>query len=393
MIALAWWQGLLGGLGWVLAKFYDFIPSYAVAIIMLTVAIRLVLLPLGIKQIRSMQAMASLQPKIKAIQAKYKGNKQKQTEEMQRLYQEHGVNPLAGCLPMLLQLPVLIALYAVLRFPTNVGAVTQGQPLPYPSSHIPVTSTLYTDIANQQGGIRIGGVNLLCSAGEAGTEVTLKARNGAPYLDQVTKKPFKALDCGKGVPVRIPYYVLALLMVGTTFYQQRQMQKANPVGSQQQQALTRIMPLLFGVWGFIFPAGLVVYWTTSNLWQIGQQHFILKAKEKADAAQAAGDGKALRPAKAKRNWFASMMERATQAQSQRSQRPAAGSGGSRGSGGSSGSKPAGSGSGSKPSNAGTSKPGGSGTSRPSSGPKANPSRRTGNSGGKSAGDRKKRRKR
>jgi YidC/Oxa1 family membrane protein insertase len=386
VIGLAWWQGLLGGLGWVLAKLYDFIPSYAVAIILLTVAIRLVLLPLGIKQIRSMQAMASLQPKIKAIQQKYKGNKQKQTEEMQRLYQEHGVNPLAGCLPMILQLPVLIALYAVLRFPTNVGAITPGQPHPYPNSHIPVISTLYTDIAGQQGGIRIGGVNLLCSAGEAGTKVELKARNGAPYLDQATKKPFPRLDCGTGVPVRIPYYVLALLMVGTTFYQQRQMQKANPVGSQQQQALTRIMPLLFGVWGFIFPAGLVVYWTTSNLWQIGQQHFMLKAKEKSDAAQAAGDGKPARPVKAKRNWFAAMMERATQAQAHRTPRPGSGSGSG------TGSRPS-PGGGSRPSGLGTAKPGGSGTAKPTSGPKATPNRRSGSSGGKSAGDRKKRRKR
>jgi YidC/Oxa1 family membrane protein insertase len=390
VIALAWWQGLLGGLGWFLAKLYDFIPSYAVAIILLTVAIRLVLLPLGIKQIRSMQAMASLQPKIKAIQQKYKGNKQKQTEEMQRLYQEHGVNPLAGCLPMLLQLPVLIALYAVLRFPTNVGAITQGQPHPYPNSHIPVSSALYRGIADQTSGIKVGSLNLLCSAGEAGTEVNLKARNGQPYINQVTGQPFGALDCGKGVPVRIPYYVLALLMVGTTFYQQRQMQKANPVGSQQQQALTRIMPLLFGVWGFIFPAGLVVYWTTSNLWQIGQQHFILKAKAKSDAAAAAGDGKAARPAKAKRNWFASMMERANQAQAQRTQRPAAGKGTT--GGGSSGSRPSSSG-GAKPGAPGAAS--GSGASGPSkAGPRPSASgRRTGSSGGKSAGDRKKRRKR
>ncbi len=389
MIALAWWQGLLGGLGWVLAKLYDFIPSYAVAIILLTIAIRLVLLPLGIKQIRSMQAMASLQPKIKAIQQKYKGNKQKQTEEMQRLYKEHGVNPLAGCLPMLLQLPVLIALYAVLRFPTNVGAITQDQPHPYPNSHIPVASSLYRGIAEQTSGIKVGSLNLLCSAGEAGTQVVLKARNGQPYINQVTGNRFEALNCGTGVPVRIPYYVLALLMVGTTFYQQRQMQKANPVGSQQQQALTRIMPLLFGVWGFIFPAGLVVYWTTSNLWQIGQQHFMLKAKQKNDAAAAAGDGKAIRPAK--RNWFATMMERANQAQAQRTQRPAAGRG-STGSG-SAGAKPSSAGGGSKPGSSGTAGTGGSGTSKAGPGSRPSPGRRSGSSGGKSAGDRKKRRKR
>jgi YidC/Oxa1 family membrane protein insertase len=383
VIATAWWQGLLGGLGWVLAKLYDFIPNYGIAIILLTIGIRLVLLPLGIKQIRSMQAMASLQPKIKAIQQKYKGNKQKQTEEMQRLYQEHGVNPLAGCLPMILQLPVLIALYAILRFPTNVGALTTQDQHPVPNSHIPVQSQLYTDIVDQRGGVHFLGTNLICSAAQAGTVI----KQSTFYDHQPPHRKLDPPDCGKGIPVRIPYYVFALLMVGSTYYQQRQMQKANPVGSQQQQALTRIMPLLFGVWGFIFPAGLVVYWTTSNLWQIGQQHFILKAKEKSDAARAAGDGKGEPPARAKRNWFASMMARANQAQAERSRRqtPGPGSGGT-------GSRPA---SGAK--SGGASKPGsgvkpGAG-SKPGSGSKPPSTRRSSGSGGKSAGDRKKRRKR
>jgi len=348
--------------------------------------------------------MASLQPKIKAIQQKYKGNKQKQTEEMQRLYQEYGVNPLAGCLPMLLQLPVLIALYAVLRFPTNVGAIVENQPKPWPQSHIPPASALYGDIVDQSGGIHFLGTNLLCSAAQAGTQVKLEDRHHNPYVNQFEPIPdtkpqryqeFPALDCGTGVPVRIPYYILALLMVGTTFYQQRQMQKANPMGSQQQQAITRIMPLLFGVWGFIFPAGLVVYWTTSNLWQIGQQHFMLKAKEKSDAAAAAGDGKARRPVK--KSWFASMMQRANQASAQRTQRPAAGkgsAGGSGGSGGSAGSKPSsGTGSGNSGSRSTGSGGSASGTAKPGSTSRPAPGRRSGTSGGKSAGDRKKRRKR
>jgi YidC/Oxa1 family membrane protein insertase len=382
MIAAAWWQDLLGALGWVLAKLYQFIPNYGVAIILLTVAIRLVLLPLGIKQIRSMQAMAAIQPKMKAIQQKYKGNRAKQQEEMQKLYQEHGVNPLAGCLPMLLQLPVLIALYAILRFPTNVGAIVEAQPHPWPNSHIPPVSSLYDDIVHQQGGIHFVGTNLLCSAAQAGTQVTLEDSHHNPYVNQFETLPngkhpaFPPLDCGHGVPVRIPYYVFALLMVGTTYYQQRQMQKANPVGSQQTQALTRVMPLLFGVWGFIFPAGLVVYWTTSNVWQIGQQHFMLRAKQKADAARASGDGKMVPARPRKKTWFASFMERANQAQTQRSRargdasrpRPRADS-----PGGGSGIKPG---------------PPATGES-----PKAPPPRSPGSSGGKNAVSRKKRRKR
>ncbi|HKI29033.1 MAG TPA: membrane protein insertase YidC, partial [Actinomycetota bacterium] len=103
MIGLAPWQALLNALGWVVAQIYDFLPNYGVTIILLTVTIRLVLLPLGIKQVRSMQHMQIVQPKVKQIQAKYKGNKQRQQEEIMKLYKDYGVNPFSGCWPVLLQ--------------------------------------------------------------------------------------------------------------------------------------------------------------------------------------------------------------------------------------------------------------------------------------------------
>ncbi len=306
-----------------------------------------------------MHAMTALQPKVKAIQTKYKGNKARQQEEIQKLYQEHGVNPLGGCLPMVLQVPVLIALYSVLRFPTNVGAHPEDMKPPVPQSHIPVGSALYDAIIEQQGDVRF----LLCSAGQAGTG--LQELPGGQSL--VVESPsggteeVKQLDCGTGIPVRIPYYVLALFMVFTTYYQSRQMARANPSGSQQQQALTRIMPLLFGVWGFLFPAGLVVYWTTSNLWQIGQQHFVIRARQKDEAAIA--DGRKAAPEPKKRSGFMSRMM--DQAQQQRETRggSASGSGSKSGSassksggGSSSGGKSGRSGSGSSSSSGGTKKP-------------------------------------
>jgi YidC/Oxa1 family membrane protein insertase len=119
MIALAPWQALLNALGWVVAQIYDFIPNYGVTIILLTVTIRLILLPLGIKQVRSMQHMQIVQPKIKQIQAKYKGNKTRQQEEIMKLYKEYGVNPFSGCWPVLLQFPILISMYSVLRWPQH----------------------------------------------------------------------------------------------------------------------------------------------------------------------------------------------------------------------------------------------------------------------------------
>ena len=111
-------QALLDAIGWLLAWLYDLTGNFGFAIIILTIVFRVVLLPLGIKQIKSMQAMQALQPKIKEIQKKYKGNKQKIQEQTMKLYQEYGVNPLGGCLPLLLQFPILIAMYAVIRAPS-----------------------------------------------------------------------------------------------------------------------------------------------------------------------------------------------------------------------------------------------------------------------------------
>ncbi len=110
---------------------------------------------------------------------------------------------------------------------------------------------------------------------------------------------------------RIPYYVFAALMFATTFYQQRQMQKASPPGaSSQQQALLKIMPIMFGVFGIFFPAGLVLYWTTSNAWQIGQQYFMLKSRPTAEQLAESAKSK---PQKAeKKGFMSSMMERAEQ---------------------------------------------------------------------------------
>ena len=335
MIAFAPWQGLLDGVGWVVAQIYELIPNYGVTIILLTVLIRLVLLPLGIKQVRSMQHMQIIQPKVKQIQQKYKQNKQKQQEEIMKLYKEYGVNPFSGCWPVLLQFPILIAMYSVLRFPQHpihipedsdlYAVVTQQIPQVGADSE-PIVSPAQIDeldLPGPPGGTTFLWMNLLCSASNAGQpDASLGDR---ATVDGETVQLEYPVDCGSTVPDRIPYYVFAVLMFGTTFYQQRQMQKASPPGaaSSQQQALLKVMPIMFGVFGIFFPAGLVVYWTTSNAWQIGQQYFMLKTRPTAEQMAAIASAKS-KPnddaPKEKKGFMASMMERAEQ---QRAQRDAA----------------------------------------------------------------------
>jgi len=334
VIALAPWQTLLDSLGWLVSQIYELIPNYGVTIILLTVLIRIVLLPLGIRQVRSMQHMQIIQPKVKQIQTKYKGNKQKQQEETMKLYKEYGVNPFSGCWPVLLQFPILIAMYSVLRYPQHpihipvdselYAVVTQQIPQTDPDG-TPIVSQAQIDeldLPGPPGGTTFLWMNLLCSASNAGKpDATL---GDSASLRGETVKLVYPVNCGDSVPDRIPYYVFAVLMFGTTFFQQRQMQKASPPGaaSGQQQTLLKVMPIMFGVFGIFFPAGLVVYWTTSNAWQIGQQYFMLKTRPTAE--QMAERAKAKPGADApnqKKGFMASMMDRAEQQRSKREETP------------------------------------------------------------------------
>jgi YidC/Oxa1 family membrane protein insertase len=282
---------LLDGIGQILAFLYNLIPNYGVDIILLTLIIRVILLPLGIKQIRSMQAMQAVQPELKKIQAKYKGrrdaaSRQKMNEETMKLYKHHRVNPLGGCLPVLLQFPVLITLFAVLQFPKGMTHIPHSNANPVVG--LPQDSRLYVDIVHQK--TKFLGMNLLCSAREAGTTVKIDPKRlGVPDAPKV-------LDCGKSGLIRIPYFLFLALMIGTTYYQQRQMQRASPAQTSQQQMLTRVMPIFFGFIGFSFPAGLVLYWTTTNLVQVAQQHFMLPTAAPGATSKTAGPAKPARSA-------------------------------------------------------------------------------------------------
>lgn len=250
-----------------LAGFYAVIPSFGVAIILLTLTVRILILPLSIKQTRSMREMQLIQPEIKKLQAKYKGNRQKLNEEMMALYKEHGVNPLGGCLPLVLQFPVLIGLFYVIRRPLEYLTGINDSALTVGLREMP--GKIYSFL----------GLSLDCSA--------------STVID-------KAAECGSGFVEALPYLLLVALMGFTTFYSQKQMQARQPAGqqAQQMQILMRILPVMLMFFSFSFPAGVVVYWLTTNLWQIVQQRIMLKAAppldvgKKAAASGAGRDGKA-----------------------------------------------------------------------------------------------------
>ena len=259
------WDGIRHALGYVLAFFYGIIPNAGFAIIMLTVVVRLILFPLTAKQAKSMIAMQRAQPEIKKLQAKYKNDRTKLNEEMMKFYKENSINPLGGCLPLLAQTPIFIALYQTLR---------QIQ------KFVPLKSQMFDAMCHPATTAK------LCTA---------------PTLDFFGMNLALSAKDAHGADA-IPYYVLVALVVTTAYFQQRQTMRNQTTVNTQMQIIGKVMPVFFGFISINLPAGVVLYFFTSNLWQMGQQEVVYRTIGRpGDAPKGVVDAKssdAKKPAKA-----------------------------------------------------------------------------------------------
>ncbi|HEY6317606.1 MAG TPA: membrane protein insertase YidC [Acidimicrobiia bacterium] len=269
-------NSLYNAMGAVLAFIYSLIPNLGVAIILLTLVVMLILYPLTAKQAKSMIAMQRVQPEIKKLQAKYKGDRQKLNEEMMKFYQENKINPLAGCLPLVVQLPIFFVLYRVLRTPWQ---------------HVPKTGS-YTQLYNAM----CGQWGSLC--GKATTKaMTVTLASGAQkvippggatshltHINFLGVDLFKtATDASLGFGSAIPYFVLVGLVVLTGYMQTKQAQSRTPAANKQMNTVMKVLPVFFGLISLSFPAGLVLYFVVSNTWRLGQQEVVFRhlGQEKA----------------------------------------------------------------------------------------------------------------
>jgi YidC/Oxa1 family membrane protein insertase len=240
--------------GAILAFFYSIIPNLGVSIILLTVLVMLVMFPLTAKQAKSMLAMQRAQPEIKKLQAKYKHDRAKLNEEMMKFYQENKINPLAGCLPLLVQMPVFLALYRVMRDPYK---------------HIPKSSDLYAFFCTPHTGPKSGQLQLV--------------RCNVPKWDLPNPTHFLGMDLSQhatgvtgGFLDALPYFILVGLVILTGFLQARQSRRNAPNMNTQMAMITSVLPIAFGLFSLQFPAGLVLYFLISNLWRLGQQELIMR---------------------------------------------------------------------------------------------------------------------
>jgi YidC/Oxa1 family membrane protein insertase len=213
--------------------------QWSVGIIGLVVLIRIILIPLFVKQIKSQRALTALQPHMKAIQKKYKDDRQKQSEEMMKLYKEHKTNPFASCFPILAQAPIFFALFTVLN-----------------------------------------GISQNKSHGYLKGEYLISAQQANFFGAPLSGTFLGTSDSG----TKLVAILLIAFMSATTFTTQRQlmvkgmpkMDSSNNMMLQQQKIMLYLFPIIFAVTGVNFPIGVLIYWSTTNLWTWGQQFYVIK---------------------------------------------------------------------------------------------------------------------
>lgn len=239
--------------------------SWVLSIVGLTLVIRAALIPLFVKQIKSSRNMQLIQPKVKELQKKYGHDRERLAQETMKLYKDAGTNPFASCLPILLQMPIFFALFRL------IDQASHGNP---------------RGVLTEEQAEQFGGAELFGQIPIANTFLNADGHLGVMLLAAV----------------------LVVAMTATTFLTQRQLMSKNMPAdalsgpyAQQQKMLLYVLPVVFAVGGIAFPIGVLFYWTTSNLWTMGQQFYVIRnnpapgtpafaAKQERDRAKAARKG-------------------------------------------------------------------------------------------------------
>jgi YidC/Oxa1 family membrane protein insertase len=241
--------------------------AWVLAIVFLVLTIRTLLFPVFVKQIKSQRAMQAIAPQIKSLQEKHKGDRETLQKEMMELYKREKTNPFMGCLPMVVQVPVMWALFHVLRHLN-------------PDKKLESTKTIY--------GWTVGLFNDASHAKLFGAPIAASFKSPATDLANMH---------ANGTTVKIVAAVLVAIMIITTYLTSRQMiLKTGWAEDPQQRMIQRLMlygiPVSLLISGTVFPIGVVIYWVTTNLFSLGQQFWVLRKYPPPQAAAKAGTGAA-----------------------------------------------------------------------------------------------------
>ncbi len=236
---------------WLISQFYSLTSNYIIAIALVAVVIMMLIFPLTLKSTKSMLEMQRIQPEMRRLQQQHRGDRQKLNEEMMKLYQEHKVNPLASCLPLLAQMPIFIIMFRVLHGLTNRSADGTFDP-----DYIAESSDLFQSLASTTEMLSFG-------------------------LD-LSLTPVEAIqdNAAKG----LIYAFLVAALMGLYLVQQRMIasRTASPTMSATQQKVMQYLPVFFGLFQLFFPVGLVVYYLAQTVVRIAQQGYITRRFYRGD---------------------------------------------------------------------------------------------------------------
>jgi YidC/Oxa1 family membrane protein insertase len=260
-------DSLFEGISYLLNFFYT-LPvvggNYAIAIALLTCAVMVITTPLTLKGTKSMIEMQRLQPEIRRLQAQYKDDRQKLNEEMMRFYREHEINPVGGCLPMLIQLPVFSILFYVVRGLTNRANFVGAQQ--FLGNYVDFEPAVNT-------GFRPKYLDHTSEMYQS-----LVGRHDMPSFGlDLAISPSDALS--DGFFTALPYVLIVAVIAVLSWYQQKQIMGRNP-GAEvppQQKMMMRIGPIMYVFFAFVSPAAIGIYFLVSTLWRVGQQAFITRS--------------------------------------------------------------------------------------------------------------------
>jgi YidC/Oxa1 family membrane protein insertase len=270
--------------------YYELVPNYVVAIAMLTLTVMVITTPLTMKSTRSMVEMQRLQPEIKKLQQQYKDDRQKLNEEMMRFYKEHQINPLGGCLPILVQAPVFSLLFWVVRGLINKANFEGLQ------EELADRGVMNADDIVRRDGFKPKYLHLDSDLYQS----LLGKTEMKSFGIDLAISPAQALQ--EGFLTALPYVSMVLIIGGLSWYQSKQIagrQKSSEMAPQQKMMM-RIGPAMFVFIAFSMPAALGVYFVVSTIWRVGQQTYITHTLYKGEDSVGVQAQKAMAEARADR---------------------------------------------------------------------------------------------
>ncbi len=282
-------------MSYIINPIYNFVGNYGIAVILFTLIVKVLLVPLGIKQQKISIKTKQIKPELEKIQAKYKNDKEKLNEETMKLYQKYDINPMGGCLPLLVQLPILLGLYRVIQYP--ITWILKSEPVSALEALVENGKFEAAEIIERlkalSGGsdkvLGLNSISEIINVFEKDMSIGVNQIKIASEFDLVTFDLFGLdLSATPSISEISPLWIIPILATGAAFFSNWINQKLNPMSEEQAQtmkSMNLMMPLMTAFFTFTLSAGIGVYWFCSTMFSVLQSYVLTKYFERMYPAQ------------------------------------------------------------------------------------------------------------